>query len=227
MKTTKTVSLGLLALTSSLTFSSHSSIIINEIDYDQPGTDVAEFIELFNSGTSAISLDNYSIDLVNGSSSSSYRTIDLSGFSINANDYFVVCGDASQVANCDYSFTTTSGWLQNGAPDAIGLYENTNLLDSLSYEGALAPFTEGGTLTISDSNTDILSIGRIMVGMDSNDNLLDFDIGCITPGTVNVTGSGDCSSTGVSAVPVPAAAWLFGSGLIGLVGMARRQQQNN
>ena len=227
MKTTKTVSLGLLALTSSLTFSSHSSIIINEIDYDQPGTDIAEFIELFNSGTSAISLDNYSIDLVNGSSSSSYRTIDLSGFSINANDYFVVCGDASQVANCDYSFTTTSGWLQNGAPDAIGLYENTNLLDSLSYEGALAPFTEGGTLTISDSNTDILSIGRIMVGMDSNDNLLDFDIGCITPGTVNVTGSGDCSSTGVSAVPVPAAAWLFGSGLIGLVGMARRQQQNN
>lgn len=227
MKTTKTVSLGLLALTSSLTFSSHSSIIINEIDYDQPGTDIAEFIELFNSGTSAVSLDNYSIDLVNGSSSSSYRTIDLSGFSINANDYFVVCGDASQVANCDYSFTTTSGWLQNGAPDAVGLYENTNLLDSLSYEGALAPFTEGGTLTISDSNTDILSIGRIMVGMDSNDNLLDFDIGCITPGTVNVTGSGDCSSTGVSAVPVPAAAWLFGSGLIGLVGMARRQQQNN
>lgn len=227
MKTTKTVSLGLFALTSSLTFSSHSSIIINEIDYDQPGTDIAEFIELFNSGTSAVSLDNYSIDLVNGSSSSSYRTIDLSGFSINANDYFVVCGDASQVANCDYSFTTTSGWLQNGAPDAVGLYENTNLLDSLSYEGALAPFTEGGTLTISDSNTDILSIGRIMVGMDSNDNLLDFDIGCITPGTVNVTGSGDCSSTGVSAVPVPAAAWLFGSGLIGLVGMARRQQQNN
>lgn len=28
----------------------------------------------------------------------------------------------------------------------------------------------------------------------------------------------------VSAVPVPAAAWLFGSGLIGLVGMARRKK---
>ena len=223
MKTTKTVSLGLLALTGSLTFSSHSSIIINEIDYDQPGTDTAEFIELFNSGTSAVSFDNYSIDLINGSSSASYRTIDLSGFSINANDYFVVCGDATQVANCDYSFTTMSGWLQNGAPDAVGLYENTNLLDSLSYEGALAPLTEGDALTISDSNTDILSIGRIMVGMDSNNNLLDFELGCITPGTVNIAGSGDCSSTSVSAVPIPAAAWLFGSGLIGLVGMARRK----
>ena len=29
--------------------------------------------------------------------------------------------------------------------------------------------------------------------------------------------------TGASAVPVPAAAWLFGSGLIGLVGLARRK----
>jgi len=222
MKTTKNISLGLLALTSSLSFNSQSSIIINEIDYDQPGTDVAEFIELFNAGTSAVSLDKYSIDLINGSNSTSYRTIDLSGFSINANDYFVVCGDATQVANCDYSFTTTSGWFQNGAPDAVGLYENTTLLDSLSYEGALSPFTEGSPLTISDSNTDILSIGRIMVGMDSNNNLLDFELGCITPGTANVAGSGDCSSTSVSAVPVPAAAWLFGSGLIGLVGMARR-----
>jgi hypothetical protein len=30
----------------------------------------------------------------------------------------------------------------------------------------------------------------------------------------------------VSAVPVPAAAWLFGSGLIGLVGIARRKKSN-
>ena len=30
-------------------------------------------------------------------------------------------------------------------------------------------------------------------------------------------------STGISAVPVPAAVWLFGSGLMGLVGVARRR----
>ena len=32
------------------------------------------------------------------------------------------------------------------------------------------------------------------------------------------------SVTSVSAVPVPAAVWLFGSGLIGLVGVARRNR---
>ena len=34
---------------------------------------------------------------------------------------------------------------------------------------------------------------------------------------------GTIASTAPSAVPVPAAAWLFGSGLLGLVGVARRK----
>jgi hypothetical protein len=32
------------------------------------------------------------------------------------------------------------------------------------------------------------------------------------------------NSAAVSAVPVPAAVWLFGSGLLGLAGVARRKQ---
>jgi predicted extracellular nuclease len=223
MKKTTLLSKGLLALTGSIAFNTNAAIIINEIDYDQPGTDTAEFIELFNNGTSTVSLDNYTIGLINGSNSSNYRTIDLSGYNISSDGYFVVCGDASQIANCDYSFTTTSGWLQNGAPDAVGLYDDTGLLDSLSYEGTLSPFTEGNPVSFNDSNTDILSIARILNGIDTDNNALDFQSGCVTPGTANIAGSGDCSMAAVSAVPVPAAAWLFGSGLIGLVGLARRK----
>jgi len=223
MKKSGLFKLKLFALTGTLAFSSHASVVINEIDYDQPGTDNAEFIELFNSGITTISLDNFSVDLINGSNSSTYRNIDLSGFSINSNSYFVICSDASTVANCNYSFTTSNGWFQNGAPDAVGLYENSILLDSLSYEGLLSPFTEGGSLTITDSNSETLSLARITDGIDSNNNALDFQLSCITPGTANLGGSGNCS-TNLSTVPVPAAVWLFGSGLIGLVGFARRNQ---
>ena len=40
----------------------------------------------------------------------------------------------------------------------------------------------------------------------------------------NICFSNDGGASCVSAVPVPAAIWLFGSGLLGLVGMARRKK---
>ena len=47
-------------------------------------------------------------------------------------------------------------------------------------------------------------------------------------GAANLLYNGDertyATFTEVSAIPVPAAVWLFGSGLLGLVGMARRKK---
>lgn len=200
-----------------------AAIMINEIDYDQPGSDTAEFIEIFNSGTSAALLDNITIDLINGNNLATYRTIDLSGYSIEAGGYFVVCGNAALVANCNYSFTNTSSWFQNGAPDAIALLENGNIIDSLSYEGMLAPYTEGDPLDLADSNVDIFSLSRLPDGFDSNNNQLDFQQGCLTPGSANIAGTGDCSMPNINPVPIPAAAWLFVSGILGLAGFARRK----
>ena len=41
--------------------------------------------------------------------------------------------------------------------------------------------------------------------------------------TIPCTAANGAATTGYAAVPIPAAVWLFGSGLIGLIGIARRK----
>jgi len=198
---------------------SRAALVINEIDYDQPGTDSAEFVELFNDGSGPLALDGYHLDLINGGDGSAYNSIDLSGLNIDAGGFLVICGDSFIVANCDLGVSPATNLIQNGAPDGVALFNDTVLLDSLSYEGTIATYTEGSATTVVDSNVFDMSLARIPDGVDTNDNLADFVSGCLTPGSPNLGGTGVCT---VKPVPVPPAVWLFGSGLLGLVGVARK-----
>ena len=206
-----------------------AAVVINEIDYDQAGSDVAEFIELHNTSPGPVSLNGYSIDLVNGSNGSSYNSFGLNSHSIDANGYFVLCGDATTVANCTISLSS-SGWIQNGGSDgdAIALLRDGTLIDSVVYEGIgnhLAFLAEGGSFANADSSSITASIARLPNGIDTDFNTGDFGSACLTPGGSNISGSGDCS-VAVNPVPVPAAAWLFGSGLLGLIGVSRRSKHH-
>src|SRR5689334_15461514 len=58
--------------------SASAHLVINEIDYDQVGTDDAEFVEIFNPSTNAIALAGLELVLVNGFNDTAYRKIDLS-----------------------------------------------------------------------------------------------------------------------------------------------------
>ena len=208
-----------------LTAPANAAVIINEIDYDQPGSDTAEFIELYNNGINPVPLDGYTINLVNGSNGSSYNSFDLTGLSITANGYLVICDLAFTVVNCDFG-ADASGWMQNGGSDgdAVALLLNGDLQDSVTYEGIgshLDAYAEGGSFTTGDSNSIDMSIARLPDGIDTNINGNDFGSACITPGSANISGSGNCSAS-INPVPVPAAVWLFASGLIGLIGISRR-----
>jgi len=202
---------------------SNAAIVINEFDYDQPGTDDAEFIELYNNSGASVSLDGYVIDLVNGFNSRIYRSFDLSGFVLSPRDYFVVCGNTMTVANCNFDIGASTNRLQNDN-EGIALFDGMSLVDSVTYEGVIAPYTEGALGTIADpGSVAAVSLSRFVNGFDTNINASDFTLGCATPGAANIADNGNCAS--VSTVPVPATVWLFGSGLVSFLGVMRLRRK--
>jgi len=100
---------------------------------------------------------------------------------------------------------------------------------------APAPVLGAGSLSFStaslngdpNANFDIATLtfdavatgGPILAGVEVSilDVWADFD------GLIDMTPTGVGSEVTINAVPVPAAVWLFGSGLLGLVGVARRR----
>ncbi|HUQ93229.1 MAG TPA: lamin tail domain-containing protein [Bryobacteraceae bacterium] len=170
-----------------------SQLVINEVDYDQVGVDTAEFIELKNTGVNPIDLQGYKIELVNGSGGAVYHTIALPGFLLQPGAYYVICGNAATVSNCNLDDGPDTDFIQNGSPDAIGLRDPSNhLIDALSYEGSVPGYVEGTGTSAADSNS-IANIGLSRTaGVDTNDNSADFSIRCITPGAKNSSEASDC-----------------------------------
>lgn len=175
---------------------SSGQVVINEIDYDQPGGDDAEYVELYNAGPLTINLLNYTLELVNGATDALYGTFVLAG-SITAGGYYVICSDALTVPNCDEDVLAS---IQNGAPDAVGLRNSEGMLiDAVSYEGSVAaPYVETTGTTADDSNSiDLVSLSRSPAGSDTDNNDNDFSLRCSTPGEVNTL-----VDTGCDTLPV-------------------------
>ncbi len=100
-------------------------IFINEIHYDNTGTDSGEAIEI--AGPAGVDLTNWSLVLYNGSNNTAYNTLMLSGVIPDlVSGYGVVV------------FNYAANGLQNGSPDAIALVNATgNVVQFLSYEGVV------------------------------------------------------------------------------------------
>ncbi len=178
-------------------------IVINEVDADNPGTDTAEFVELFDGGIGNTPLDGLVLVLYNGSNNSSYNAIDLEGQSTNAEGYFVV-GSAT-VPNVNLVAFTSNG-LQNGA-DAVALYTGdatdfpsstsvttSNLLDALVYDTndgdatGLLVLLNAGEAQINEGelgNKDGHSSQRIPNGAGGLRNTSTYTQATPSPGTEN------------------------------------------
>ncbi|HET6592031.1 MAG TPA: lamin tail domain-containing protein, partial [Xanthomonadales bacterium] len=165
-------------------------LVINEIDYDQPLTDTAEFVEIKNAGSGPINLGGFVLELVNGSGGGAviYDTIALPSVSLAAGDYFVVCANVTTVVNCDLDDGPDTNFIQNGAPDAVGLRDASGtLVDAVSYEGdSGAPYTEGSGAGLVDDPSGAGSIARCPDGADTGQNNVDLRFtGIATPGAAN------------------------------------------
>lgn len=199
MNTTREVALAVSGLLAAMTVlavpaahaqSVAAGLVINEIDYDQPGLDTAEFIEIKNAGETALSLEGYALELVNGFGGSIYNTIDLPAVTLSPGRYFVVCANAATVPNCDLDAGPDTNFIQNGAPDAVALRDGAGIIDTVSYEGdTVAPYTEGSGVGLADTGAG--SISRCPDGADTDRNNIDFVfVAGITPGAENECGSG-------------------------------------
>jgi hypothetical protein len=159
-------------------------IMINEIMYDSPSTDVSTFVELY--GAPGLPLAGYSLVGTNGNDGYEYVTIDLTG-SIPGDRYFVIGQDAG-VANVDT--ITAQIDLQNG-PDNLQLRKGGFKYDAVGYGTFDAKeWFVGETWPAYDPSypNDGSSIGRDPDAGDSDYNRADFGvygIGHTTPGTAN------------------------------------------
>ena len=182
-----------------------AQVLINELDADQPGTDSAEFIELFDGGTGNTPLDGLVLVLYNGNGDASYQAFDLDGQATDADGYFVICGDATNVGGCDLDVSPNTNLVQNGA-DGAALYmadaadfpngtpaTSANLLDGLVYgtndspDAALIAILDPGGTQANDTTSE--SLGRCPNGSGA------FIAAVPTPGAAN-----DCGDTAVIVI---------------------------
>lgn len=199
-----------------------AQVVINEVDANQTGTDIAEFVELY--GAPNTSLDGLVLVFFNGAlqnnvDNGSYAAYDLDGYSTDANGFFVIGN--SGVNGVQMVFA--SNGIQNGA-DAVALYtgnaadfpngtvaNGTNLIDALVYDaqtttpsgvdqGLLDALTPGETQVDENANLTFATVSMSRIP----DGGLPFDLSSYvmqapTPGATNVSVVTSCDGGTVAA----------------------------
>ena len=179
------------------------TLVINEIDYDQAGTDNAEFVELLNVSSHTLDLTNLALIFMDGARNAEYRRVALDGL-LSPGGYLVIgssnvlVGGGARVVR----FRQASNAIQNGAPDGLALVNlaTHRIVDALTYEGAISAgvidgfpgtysFLETNPLPapVADSNGVAGSLIRYPNGTDTQNSAADWQFTTSpTPGTENV-----------------------------------------
>jgi uncharacterized protein len=128
-----------------------STVFINEIHYDNTGTDAGEAIEI--AGPAGTDLTGWSIVLYNGADGASYNTAPLSGLIPNQQGGY---------GTVFISYPVNG--IQNGAPDGIALVNaSSTVVQFLSYEGGFTA-VGGPANGVVSTNIGVSEVGTEPLG---------------------------------------------------------------
>jgi len=163
-------------------------LILNEADYDNVGTDTAEFVEVYNNTGADVDLANIRLYVVNGSNNNVLTTVSLAPAGVLAQGQYLVVGPPDLViapGALKVDFAKAVDNLQNDT-EGLALVDvgGPTVLDVLSYEGSITmanlpnlgatTLVEGAAFTGADSNTIQRSLARLPTGNDKNNAATDW-----------------------------------------------------
>ncbi len=128
---------------------------INELHYDNAGTDVGEFVEIrvaLGEETSGLLVEFYR------DSGTVYRTETLPSDPVSMDDTFAY-----------YVIELPSNGIQNGDADGLALSDNGTLIELLSYEGTLTA-TEGTAVGVTSTDIGVSEPGSTPIGQSLQRN---------------------------------------------------------
>jgi hypothetical protein len=186
-----------------------STVFINELHYDNVGTDKDEFVEVA-APLSWSDLSSVTLTLYNGGNGQTYAgPTPLSSFTRRGS----VAG---------WAFYTFDISLQNGAPDGLALARGNDVLQFLSYEGTFIA-TEGVASGLTSTDLQVFEpadapLGTSLQLTGHGDSYADFRWESFAMNTY-----GDLNQ-GQSFVPEPSsvATWLVSAGALALLGWRQR-----
>jgi len=123
---------------------------LNELHYDNFGTDVGEFLEIVIENPGSYTLSGFTVSLYNGNSGAVYNSKTLNDFIVgNTNGNYTF-----------YYYVYPVNGIQNGAPDGLSLDYQGTVIQFLSYEGTLTA-TDGPANGLTSTDIGVSEPGAI------------------------------------------------------------------